>query len=201
MFSLRSWVEAGGWRQKGGREFQGESWSVWSVILYSEKRFSILLLNSDQSHRGFHQASVTPWIPQIASQSSLMADGRRHFPAPKHRPSTHSNLTERKFGKIITQRSAKGHMWFRFLRWPLKLKLNNVQYTLLTLSMGNDAKRAFTLAEAFAYNLCVVSLSKNMRAWSLLWRFSHLFIKSTSIFSWVQPYPSHLVCFTVWTGS
>lgn len=53
---------------KGGREFQGESWSVWSVILYSEERFSILLLNSDQSHRGFHQASVTPWILQIAPQ-------------------------------------------------------------------------------------------------------------------------------------
>lgn len=66
--SVRSWGEAGGWRRKGGREFQGESRSVWSVILYSEKRFSIPPLSSDQSHRGFHQASVTLWILQIASQ-------------------------------------------------------------------------------------------------------------------------------------
>lgn len=64
------------------------------MILYSEMRFTILPLSSDQSHRGFLQASATPLILQTALQYSLMADRRRHLPAPKHRPITNSKLRE-----------------------------------------------------------------------------------------------------------
>lgn len=40
--------------KKVERGFQGESLSVWSVILYSEKRVSIPLLRTEQSNKGIH---------------------------------------------------------------------------------------------------------------------------------------------------
>lgn len=113
-----------GWRQIRGREFRGESLSVWSMIfLHSEKRFSILLLSSQQSHRG--KFSQNTYL-SLLSLMSWQKETRPWFKSPTK---FHFQLEGEKVlpGHYTEVNSrSRGDMWLRILRWGMQKDLTTI---------------------------------------------------------------------------